>query len=37
MSYLIAPGARAIYLDTLCRPLSPLDDLRALARALSAN
>ena len=29
MSYLIAPGSRAIYLDTLCRPLSPLNDLRA--------
>jgi glycosyltransferase involved in cell wall biosynthesis len=30
MSYLIAPGARAIYLDSLRRPLSPLADLRAL-------
>jgi glycosyltransferase involved in cell wall biosynthesis len=34
MSYLIAPGARAIYVDTLCRPLSPLDDLRAWLRIL---
>ena len=34
MSYLIEPGARAIYLDTLCRPLSPLNDLRALWRLL---
>lgn len=32
MSYLIAPGARAIYLDSLRRPLSPLADLRALLR-----
>src|SRR5688572_26795284 len=32
MSYLIAPGARAIYLPVLCRPLSPLNDLRALVR-----
>jgi glycosyltransferase involved in cell wall biosynthesis len=32
MSYLIAPGARAIYVDTLCRPLSPLNDVRALLR-----
>ena len=30
MSYLIAPGARAIYLESLRRPLSPLADLRAL-------
>jgi glycosyltransferase involved in cell wall biosynthesis len=35
MSYLIAPGSRAIYLDTLCRPLSPLNDLRTLARLYS--
>lgn len=28
MSYLIAPGSRAIYVDTLCRPLSPLNDAR---------
>lgn len=32
MSYLIAPGSRAIYVDTLCRPLSPLNDLRAFFR-----
>ena len=32
MSYLIAPGARAIYVPTLCRPLSPLNDLRTLVR-----
>ena len=32
MSYLIAPGARAIYIDTLRRPLSPIHDLRALMR-----
>lgn len=32
MRYLIAPGARAIYLDSLRRPLSPLADLRALLR-----
>ena len=30
MSYLIAPGARTIHLETLRRPLSPLADLRAL-------
>jgi glycosyltransferase involved in cell wall biosynthesis len=29
MSYLVEPGSRAIYLDTLCRPLSPLNDLRS--------
>ncbi|HYE86317.1 MAG TPA: glycosyltransferase [Vicinamibacterales bacterium] len=29
MSYLVAPGADARYLPVLCRPLSPLDDLRA--------
>ncbi len=34
MSYLIAPGSRAIYVDTLRRPLSPLDDLRALRRLI---
>jgi glycosyltransferase involved in cell wall biosynthesis len=34
MSYLIAPGSRAIYVDTLCRPLSPLDDLRTFVRLL---
>jgi glycosyltransferase involved in cell wall biosynthesis len=30
MSYLIAPGARAIHLDSLRRPLSPVADVRAL-------
>jgi glycosyltransferase involved in cell wall biosynthesis len=34
MRYLIAPGSRAIYVDTLCRPLSPLNDLRAWLRIL---
>ena len=34
MSYLIAAGSRAIYVDTLCRPLSPLNDLRAFVRIL---
>lgn len=34
MSYLIAPGSRAIYVDTLARPLSPLNDLRAAMRLL---
>lgn len=32
MSYLIEPGARAMYLDLLQRPLSPLADLRACWR-----
>ena len=32
MSYLIAPGSHAIHMPTLCRPLSPLDDLRTLLR-----
>lgn len=32
MSYLIPPGADARYLESLRRPLSPLDDLRALRR-----
>jgi glycosyltransferase involved in cell wall biosynthesis len=32
MSYLLPAGADARYLDTLCRPLSPLDDLRTLVR-----
>jgi glycosyltransferase involved in cell wall biosynthesis len=32
MSYLIEPGSRAIYVDALCRPLSPLSDLRAFFR-----
>lgn len=30
MSYLIPPGADARFIPSLCRPLSPLDDLRAL-------
>jgi glycosyltransferase involved in cell wall biosynthesis len=34
MSYLIEPGARAIYVHALCRPLSPLNDLRAFIRVL---
>lgn len=32
MSYLLEPGARAIYVDALRRPLSPLADVRALWR-----
>lgn len=32
MSYLISPGADARFIETLCRPLSPLDDLRTLFR-----
>ena len=32
MSYLIAPGSRAIHVPTLGRPLSPLNDLRTLFR-----
>lgn len=32
MSYLLAPGADARYIETLRRPLSPLDDLRTLVR-----
>jgi len=32
MSYLIVPGTRAIYIDSLCRPVSPLSDLRAFTR-----
>ena len=32
MSYLIAPGSRSIYVDTLCRPLSPLNDVRTFVR-----
>jgi glycosyltransferase involved in cell wall biosynthesis len=32
MSYLIAPGATAVYVDALRRPLSPFHDLRALIR-----
>jgi glycosyltransferase involved in cell wall biosynthesis len=34
MSYLIAPGTRAVYVDTLRRPLSPLSDLRAWLRLI---
>ena len=34
MSYLIAPGSRAIYVNTLCRPLSPLNDLRTFFRLI---
>ena len=34
MRYLIEPGSRAIYVDTLCRPLSPVNDLRACLRIL---
>ncbi|MEO8679334.1 MAG: glycosyltransferase [Vicinamibacterales bacterium] len=29
MSYLLSPGADAVFIPTLCRPLSPLNDLRA--------
>jgi glycosyltransferase involved in cell wall biosynthesis len=32
MSYLLAPGARAIQIDSLRRPVSPLHDLRAVVR-----
>ena len=32
MSYLLAPGAHAIQLDSLRRPVSPLHDLRAVVR-----
>ena len=32
MSYLIAPGSHAIHVPTLCRPLSPLNDVRTLFR-----
>ncbi len=32
MSYLIAPGARVVFVDTLQRRLSPVDDLRSLFR-----
>ena len=32
MSYLIPQGADTRYIPTLCRPLSPLDDLRTLIR-----
>ncbi|MDP1571545.1 MAG: glycosyltransferase [Vicinamibacterales bacterium] len=32
MAYLLAPDADAIFVSTLCRPVSPVDDLRALVR-----
>lgn len=32
MSYLIAPGADAVFVPSLCRPLAPLDDVRTLVR-----
>ncbi len=32
MSYLIAAGVDARFIKTLCRPLSPLDDVRSLLR-----
>lgn len=32
MSYLIAPGADAVFVPSLCRPLAPLDDVRTLLR-----
>ena len=32
MSYLLPASADARYVATLCRPLSPLDDLRTLIR-----
>ena len=32
MSYLIPAGVDARFIDTLCRPLSPLDDVRSLLR-----
>ncbi len=32
MSYLIPPGADARFIDSLCRPLSPANDLRTLIR-----
>jgi glycosyltransferase involved in cell wall biosynthesis len=35
MSYLIAPGTHAIYVETLCRPLSPLNDVRAFVRLIA--
>ena len=35
MSYLIAPQSRAIHVPALCRPLSPVNDLRALFRLYS--
>ena len=35
MSYLIDPASRAVHLETLCRPLSPIDDARTLLRLYS--
>jgi glycosyltransferase involved in cell wall biosynthesis len=32
MSYLLPPGANAAHVAALCRPISPLDDLRAFVR-----
>src|SRR5262245_15617285 len=32
MRYLLAPGADAVFVATLCRPISPLDDLRTFFR-----
>lgn len=32
MSYLIAPGSDTVFVQTLCRQLSPVDDLRTLFR-----
>ena len=32
MSYLLKPGADAVFVSTLCRPVSPLDDLRTFFR-----
>lgn len=32
MSYLLPPGADARFIPTLCRPLSPVDDLRTFVR-----
>jgi glycosyltransferase involved in cell wall biosynthesis len=36
MSYLLVPGARSVYLESLRRPLSPLADLRALRQLYDA-
>lgn len=32
MRYLLKPGADVVFVSTLCRPVSPLDDLRSLVR-----
>jgi hypothetical protein len=32
MRYLLAPGADVVFVPTLCRPISPLDDLRSFFR-----